>query len=91
MPLYEYRCKKCDHTFDLVRRLATRDDAAPCPRCKSRRTGRIEVQRIAIMTGAQPDAGMGGGGAEDFLDGSDGGGMGGMGGIGGMGDWGDDD
>lgn len=82
MPIYEYRCKKCNRRFELVRRLAARDDAAPCPRCKSRRSGRIEVQRIAVMTGAQPDAGMGGGG--DFLDGSDAGGMGGMG------DWDDD-
>ena len=71
MPIYEYRCKKCDNRFELMRRLAARDDAAPCPNCKSRRTARIQVQRIATITGTRPDALAGEGEAEDFLDGGD--------------------
>ena len=70
MPIYEYHCKKCEQRFELMRRLAARDDAAPCPHCKSRRTARVEVQRIALMTGTRPNAAMGEGESEDFLDGS---------------------
>ena len=99
MPIYEYRCKKCSNRFELRRGLAARDDAAPCPNCRSRATARIEVQRIATITGVRPDAAAGEGESEDFLDGSDddhGHGHGhshGPGGHthGGVDDWGDDD
>ncbi len=78
MPIYEYRCKKCSHVFELMRRLSARDDKAPCPECKSRATTRVEVQRVATLTGARPDAMMGEGEPEDFLGGDfdDFGGMG---------------
>lgn len=32
MPLYEYACQKCDHTFEA---LVLGDDAVECPECKS--------------------------------------------------------
>ncbi|MBN1556828.1 MAG: zinc ribbon domain-containing protein [Lentisphaerae bacterium] len=35
MPIYEYRCKKCGHTFEhLARTLA--DGAKTCPKCGAR-------------------------------------------------------
>lgn len=35
MPIYEYQCKKCGHTFDyLARTLA--DTARKCPKCGAR-------------------------------------------------------
>jgi putative FmdB family regulatory protein len=71
MPIYEYRCRKCDQRFELMRRLAARDDAAPCPHCKSRATTRVQMQRVAVITGVSPDAAAGEGEAGDFLDGGD--------------------
>lgn len=31
MPLYEYRCRTCDDTFELLRAVGAADDHAPCP------------------------------------------------------------
>jgi putative FmdB family regulatory protein len=76
VPIYEYRCKKCGHTFELMRRLAARDDAAPCPECKSKRIARVEIQSMAVITGVAPNAMMGEGDPEDFLGGDDDFGMG---------------
>jgi putative FmdB family regulatory protein len=38
MPIYEYRCEPCDHTFETLVRGAS--DVARCPRC-----GNIEVAK----------------------------------------------
>ncbi|MCK9496615.1 MAG: zinc ribbon domain-containing protein [Dehalococcoidia bacterium] len=71
MPIYEYGCKKCGTKFEKVRSLAQRDDQIACPNCKSKTPKRIEVQRVATLTGARPNAAEGEGEAEDFLDGGD--------------------
>ncbi len=34
MPVYDYKCAKCGHRFELLRSISQRDDAA-CPRCGS--------------------------------------------------------
>lgn len=75
MAIYEYACKKCGHKFELMRRVAQRNDSAPCPNCKSKTPQRVQIQRVAILTGAQPDIMAGEGEPEDF----------------GGGDFGDDD
>lgn len=31
MPRYEYRCRDCEHTFELTRPMAASGDPAPCP------------------------------------------------------------
>ncbi|MSQ31459.1 MAG: zinc ribbon domain-containing protein [Dehalococcoidia bacterium] len=93
MPTYEFRCKKCSNLFELRRALAARDDAAPCPACKSRSTSRVIIQRLNVMRGARPNAAAGEGEPEDFLDGGadDFGGHGhGGGGHEHGGDWDDD-
>lgn len=33
MPLYEYRCRKCDHEFEQMRSLKDRDQDVSCPKC----------------------------------------------------------
>ena len=33
MPIYEYRCPKCDNKFDLLRPFSRADEAATCPKC----------------------------------------------------------
>ncbi len=71
MPIYEYGCKKCGNKFELIRRLPKRDDPAPCPKCNSKTPKRIEMQRVAVPRGVRPNAAMGEGEAEDFLDGGD--------------------
>lgn len=45
MPFYEYSCKKCGTRFDLMRRLAERDDPAVCPSCGGKQAHR-ELPRI---------------------------------------------
>ena len=31
MPRYEYRCRECEHTFELTRSMSASGDPAPCP------------------------------------------------------------
>lgn len=38
MPLYEYRCRDCATTFELLRPASDRELVAVCPRCESRTT-----------------------------------------------------
>lgn len=33
MPLYEYRCRSCDHRFEILQRLGENGDGLACPRC----------------------------------------------------------
>lgn len=68
MPTYDYLCKKCGNKFELRRSIATRDDAAPCPSCKSKSTARKTINRLNVLTGVRPRAELGEGEAEDFLD-----------------------
>jgi putative FmdB family regulatory protein len=47
MPLYEYRCAPCDHTFETLIRRPT--DAAHCPKC-----GSVEVaKQFSVPAAAQ--------------------------------------
>jgi len=38
MPLYEYECEKCEHTFE---KLVSNSDAVACPKCQSERLRRL--------------------------------------------------
>lgn len=38
MPIYEYRCEPCDHTFETL--IRSMGDAARCPKC-----GTLEVSK----------------------------------------------
>ena len=33
MPIYEYYCDRCQHRYELMRLMPSRDDPAPCPEC----------------------------------------------------------
>ena len=46
MPLYEYKCKKCGHRFELIQSFSA-EDAKECPVCHG------EVERL-ISTPARP-------------------------------------
>jgi putative FmdB family regulatory protein len=38
MPLYEYECKTCKHTFEKMVRFSETDQALQCPQCLSQDT-----------------------------------------------------
>ena len=45
MPIYEYHCDPCDHTFETLIRSSS--DAARCPRC-----GGVEVAKVLSVPAA---------------------------------------
>lgn len=54
MPIYEYACKKCDQTTELMRPLAKRDDRAKCSHCGSTATAR-KISMFAVGASAAID------------------------------------
>lgn len=36
MPIYEYRCKACDHVFEMLRGINDKDEEIICPACRRR-------------------------------------------------------
>ena len=64
MPLYEYKCETCSHTFDRLRSIGRMDDEALCPDCgnDSQRQMSVFVSFSATPNGdARPIASGGGG------------------------------
>ncbi|MCX7725011.1 MAG: zinc ribbon domain-containing protein [Thermodesulfovibrio sp.] len=41
MPLYEYKCKKCERTFQVLKPVSKRDDTEKCPHCGSNESERL--------------------------------------------------
>ena len=33
MPIYEYRCRDCDHRFEILQRMGQGSEGLACPRC----------------------------------------------------------
>ncbi|TYT73945.1 FmdB family zinc ribbon protein [Desulfobotulus mexicanus] len=68
MPIYEYRCMKCDHTFEMLMRL--KDPKPACPSCGSGKTEKLmscaAIRPEGVPRGsggfAPPSCGGGGGG-----------------------------
>ena len=81
MPIYEYRCKKCDHEYEQRRSIADMDKRRACPGCRSRAVERKLNTSFAVVGVSR------GGGDFDFgdLEGMEGlEDMAGMEGMGGM-------
>lgn len=51
MPIYEYRCQDCQHSFDVLTSFSQRDQSQICPQCESRQT-RVMVSSFAAIGGA---------------------------------------
>lgn len=53
MPLYDYRCTKCNHVFEEFRRISEREEpiSKPCPSCET--IGTIE-QKIGAPMAIDP-------------------------------------
>jgi len=41
MPLYEYRCRTCGKSFEMLQRMADADRELECPDCRS-----AEIERL---------------------------------------------
>jgi putative FmdB family regulatory protein len=41
MPIYEFKCRKCKKTFDVLFRSRDEKVAVVCPECKSTRTQKL--------------------------------------------------
>lgn len=55
MPIYEYRCDPCDHTFETL--IRGRGDVARCPKC-----GNVELaKQFSVPAAAQVQGGSAGG------------------------------
>ena len=52
MPIYEYRCEPCNHTFETLVRGGS--DAVRCPRC-----GNVQVTKQFSVPAASPSGTLG--------------------------------
>ena len=50
MPIYEYRCEKCEHEFEREQRI-TDDPVKTCPECRSRRVKKLISQTSFVLKG----------------------------------------
>lgn len=43
MPIYEYKCKSCEHTFKAIKTVAARKEpeAEPCPECEKQEVSQV--------------------------------------------------
>jgi len=67
MPVYEYRCEKCEHLTEALRRMSDADGEQACEKCGSTKTRRVQSVFASTSGGGDtgPGAcgmGMGGGG-----------------------------
>ena len=57
MPMYEYRCRKCGKSFEMLRRMQDTDRDLKCPECQSE-----EIERLlsTFAAGGCKSSGSGG-------------------------------
>jgi len=58
MPIYEYRCRTCGKTFEMLRTIQAADGDLECPGCRS---SEVERQLSTFASG-----GCGGAGSRNF-------------------------
>ncbi len=56
MPLYEYRCRTCGKTFEMLRRMQDADRDLECPECRS---AEVERKLSTFATGGCGPSGSG--------------------------------
>ena len=62
MPMYEYRCAKCDERFEELVSVSADDSDAHCPECGSKRVERLLSAFAVGASSAGAACGVGGGG-----------------------------
>ena len=60
MPVYEYRCTECGHTFDALQRVGEDGRHLNCPKCQA---GHPEKLFSAFASSGGSEASFGGGSA----------------------------
>ena len=63
MPIYEYRCEKCQHVFDEVLSVSNRDNplSEPCPQCSEKSVKKlVSATRMGVDMNVTPDKKPGG-------------------------------
>lgn len=54
MPMYEYKCSKCNHQFEKLAKSMSSTDAVECPKCGSKKTDRaLSVFAVSSQSGSQ--------------------------------------
>jgi putative FmdB family regulatory protein len=41
MPIYEYRCRKCNETFEVIQKVNEDNKGLRCPKCDAGEPGRV--------------------------------------------------
>lgn len=49
MPIYEYKCGKCHHKFDMIRHWSERGDKAVCPICANESKPQVSSPSLGNM------------------------------------------
>ncbi len=62
MPLYEYRCEKCGHRFEVLQRLGEGAGGLACPACGWEEVAKLHSTFAAASAGGSADVGAGCGG-----------------------------
>jgi putative FmdB family regulatory protein len=57
MPIYEFQCRKCGQTFEMLFRSQDKQSGIACPKCKSPRTQR----KLSAFSGKIGNTSTGGG------------------------------
>jgi putative FmdB family regulatory protein len=50
MPLYEFKCDKCNHHFEELFMEATNVKECDCPKCKSSRSSKRMISKSSFRT-----------------------------------------
>lgn len=54
MPLFEYKCKNCKTTFQVLKNVDKRDETERCPKCGSTETERLISLFVNNSTSCNP-------------------------------------
>ena len=50
MPIYEYICRDCGHTFQLLQRVGAGSEGVACPQCSSHEVERLLKHKEGMDT-----------------------------------------
>ena len=69
MPIYEYTCSKCNHTFDKKLSISDRDNpiSSPCPNCSEQNSVQRGVGNLGFTYGLGAEAKNNYGGFKEVL------------------------
>ncbi len=55
MPLYEYTCRECGHSFEVLQRIGEDGEALSCPQCQAPRPEK-QLSTFASQSSGKPSA-----------------------------------